>query len=158
MQHSLSTGGSFPPFRHCLREPSGIAAIEFAVVAPLLVMMFICLTDLGLGIYTNMQVDSAAQYGAQYALTSGYDPDAITSAVKDSSEISGLDVAPSTFCGCPGANGVVALPTCNAKCNDGFAAGTFVRVSVSHAYATLLPYPGLPSSFALNAQSTVRLK
>jgi hypothetical protein len=145
-------------YQCCLRDRRGIAAIEFAIIAPMLVVMFICLTDLGLGIYANMQVDSAAQFGAQYALINGFDPDSITSAVKSSAEISDLNVVPATFCGCPGANGVNPSLACGLKCGDGSAAGSFVRVSVTHAYTTIIPYPGLPASFALASQSTVRLK
>ena len=67
-----------------LRDRNGLGAVEFAVLAPVLILMFVALADLGLGIYQNMQVDSAAQYGAQYALVNGYNSDAITSAVQAS--------------------------------------------------------------------------
>jgi hypothetical protein len=139
------------------RGKSGIAAIEFAVIAPLLLLLFVCITDLGLGVYANMQVGIAAQYGAQYALVNGYDANAINLAVKSSSDLV-LGVSSTKFCGCAGGdNGVVQL-TCKTNCDDGSPAGTYVRVSVKHTYATLLPYPWLPSSFALAAKSTMRLQ
>jgi Flp pilus assembly protein TadG len=134
----------------------GVVAVELAVLAPLLMLAFVCITDLGLGIYANMQVDSAAQYGVQYAVTNGYDASAIRSAVKSTSDID-LNVAPTSFCGCPGTSGV-AQSLCNLQCSDGSTPGTFVTVTVAHDYVTLLPYPGIPPRFALSSQSTVRLK
>jgi hypothetical protein len=142
----------------CVRDGGGIAAIEFAVIAPVLVLMFICLTDLGLGISAKMQVDNAAQYGAQYALANGYNASAITSAVKASSDMTSLNVAPTLICGCPGSNGVLPRLSCAAPCPDGSMPGSFAHVSVTHTYVTLLPYPGLPASFNLASQSTVRLQ
>jgi len=141
----------------CLRNRSGIGAVEFAIVAPLLILMFVAMADLGLGIYCNVQVASAAQYGAQYALVNGYNTSAIRSGVTNSSSLNPLTVTPVSFCGCPGANGVVPQGGCGL-CSDGSTPGTFARVSVTHTYTTLIPYPGLPSSFILSSQSTVRLK
>src|SRR5438477_2371103 len=113
------------------RENSGVAAIEFAVIVPLLLLLFVCITDLGLGVYQNMQVGIAAQYGAQYALVNGYDANAISSAVTNSSDLA-LGVTSTTFCGCPGGgNGIVQVTgsgACKANCNDGSAAGTYVKV------------------------------
>lgn len=146
-----------PSFLSCLQSTDGVAAIELAVLAPLLLFTFVCITDLGLGVYANMQVDNAAQYGAQYAMTNGYDASAISSAVKSTSDID-LNVTPTSFCGCPGATGVAQVSLCNVQCSDGSMPGTFVTVTVTHNYTTLLPYPGIPSLFALHSQSTVRVK
>jgi Flp pilus assembly protein TadG len=154
----FSPDGRNRPSMRCLRDKSGVGAIEFAVIAPLLILMLVGMSDLGLGIYANMQVDGAAQYGAQYALVNGYDPSAITSAVKTSTDLSPLTVTPSQFPGCAGSNGVMLQAMSGGVCGDGSNSGTFVRVSVTHSYTTLIPYPGMPSSFTLSSQSTVRLK
>lgn len=158
MRFYFSLDGLDGPSMRCLRDRSGVGAIEFAVIAPLLILMFVASADLGLGIYQDMQVDSAAQYGAQYALVNGYDSSAITSAVQGSTDLSPLTVTPSSFAGCPGANGVLPQLAGGLPCSDGSTSGTFVRVLVTHTYTTLIPYPGLPSSFKLSSQSTVRLK
>jgi Flp pilus assembly protein TadG len=138
-------------------EISGIAAVEFALLVPIMGFMFIAMADLGIGIYTDMQVSNAAQYGAEYALANGYDPDKVRSAVLSASGLSHLTVSPSQFCGCPNA-GQVREVSCSAHCDDGNSAGTYAKVAVSNTYATIVPYPGLPSSFALTAQSTARVQ
>lgn len=137
------------------RNTSGIAAVEFALIVPALLLMFVCIADLGMGIYANMQVNNAAQYGTEYAVRNGYDSSAITSAVQAASSLGSLSVSPSEYCGCPSGNSITTT-SCTATCSDGTTAGTFVQVSVSHTYTTLIHYPGLPTSFALAAQSSVR--
>jgi len=140
------------------QDRTGVTAIEFAIIAPVMVLMFICMADLGLGVYTDMQVNNAAQYGTEYALAKGYDSSAITTAVKNSSSLSNATVSPTEFCGCPGSSGVITN-SCNASCSDGGGkSGTYVQVAVSSTYTTMLRYPGLPSSYSLSAQSTVRLQ
>ena len=45
-------------------DRSGAGAIEFAFLAPLLILMAMLTIDLGLGGYRQMQVQNAAQAGA----------------------------------------------------------------------------------------------
>jgi Flp pilus assembly protein TadG len=139
------------------KDRTGVTAVEFAIIAPVMVLMFICMADLGIGVYTDMQVNNAAQYGTEYALAKGYDSSAISSAVRTSTSLSGVNVTPTQFCGCPSSGSIVSN-SCSATCSDGSKSGTFVQVAVSDTYATMLRYPGLPSSFNLTAQSTVRIQ
>jgi len=53
------------------RERKATSAIELALVLPLIAGMIVPLTDLGMGAYTKMQVQNAAQAGADYALKTG---------------------------------------------------------------------------------------
>lgn len=139
------------------RNNAGVTAVEFALIVPIMLLMFVGIADLGIGIYTNMEVQNAAQYGTEYALLKGYDASAITAAVTSSTGLSHITVTPSQYCGCPSGN-AIAASDCSATCADGTRAGTFAQVSVTDTYTTLIPYPGLPASFRLSAQSTARLQ
>jgi Flp pilus assembly protein TadG len=138
-------------------DARGVTVVEFAIIAPLMVLFCVGIADLGMGIYTETQVNNAAQYGTEYALLNGFDANAISTAVKNSSSLSNLSVSPTQTCGCPSSMGMVNT-SCNATCSDGSKAGSFALVSVTNRYTTLIPYPGLPSSFQLTAQSTARLQ
>jgi Flp pilus assembly protein TadG len=140
-------------------DPRGVATIELSIIAPLLVLALICTADLGLGIYRNMQVQNAAQAGAEYAATHGFAASGIVGAVQAATAFSGITASPepTQFCGCASATGV-ASATCGSACSGGSIAGTYVSVSALATYTTLLPYPLLPSSFSLTAQATVRLQ
>src|SRR5437870_6466727 len=140
-------------------DSSGIAAVEFGLMAPLLALSIICTVDLGLGIYRKMQVQNAAQAGAEYAVTHGYLASAIATATTSATSFSAIKASPepTRYCGCASGGGVVGA-ACGSTCPGGSSAGTYVTVSAQSTYTTLLPYPLLPGSFALTAQSTVRIQ
>lgn len=137
----------------------GVAAIEFAIMVPALVMMTVCTVDLGMGIYTNMQVQDAAQAGAQYAIAHGFDVNSISTAVSNATGQSGISASPPPvqYCGCATAAGVTNV-TCGAACPAGAVAGTYVQVSTQATYTTILPYPMIANTFNLTAQAAVRVQ
>jgi Flp pilus assembly protein TadG len=139
---------------------SGIAAIEFAIVAPTLVLLFICTADLSLGIYRKMQVQNAAQSGTAYAMLYGFTQTSISSAVTNATGYSSVAATPqpAEFCGCPSASTGVTSIACTSTCPSGATPGTYVTVSAQATYRPILSYPMVPSSFTFNAQSTVRLQ
>jgi len=145
--------------RSLARDIHGVAAIEFAIVAPMLVLAMVCTADLGLGIYRKMQVQNAAQAGAEYAIVHGYVSASITTAVSNATTFSGISAtpAPSQFCGCPSSTGVTTTD-CGGTCSGGSSPGTYVSVGAQAKYTTILPYPIMPNSFTFNARSTVRIQ
>src|SRR5215510_13370220 len=72
----------------------GAVAVEFGLVATILVALTVCTADLGLGFYRYMQVQNAAQAGAQYAILRGYSSTAISSAVTNATTFSGISANP----------------------------------------------------------------
>ena len=142
-----------------LRAPDGSVAIEFSIAAPVMVIIFIPLIDIGMGIYQQMQVQDAAQAGAQYAMVHGWNSAAIQSAVTGATALASLSAspAPAKSCGCPD-DASIATAACGSTCADGRVAGTYVTVNAQAAYAPLLPYPTLGSSVTLSAQATARIQ
>jgi Flp pilus assembly protein TadG len=137
----------------------GVAAIEFAVMAACLVLMMVCVVDIGMGLYRKMQVQNAAQAGAQYALLNGFTAGSIANAVTSATSFSGISASPppTKYCGCASNSGITSL-SCSSSCADGSAPATYVSVSAQGTYDTVLPYPLIPNSFALTAQSVVRIQ
>jgi Flp pilus assembly protein TadG len=129
------------------------------MLAPVLGLLLICTVDLGFGIYRKMEVQNAAQIGAQYAAVKGFDANAITTAVTGSAQGFTVNASPvpAQTCGCPGASGVTAA-ICGSTCADGNAAGVYVTVSAASTYTTIIPYPMLPPNFSLASQSMVRIQ
>jgi Flp pilus assembly protein TadG len=135
----------------------GVVAIEFAMIAMMLIIMTIGTVDMGMGFYRKMEVQNAAQAGARYAMVKGFDVAGIAAAVSAATTYTDIVASePSTFYGCPSATGVTTVPQ-NTVCPDGTQAGEYVTVSTSATYSTILPLPLFPSSFDFGAQSTVRL-
>jgi Flp pilus assembly protein TadG len=140
-------------------DDHGLSGIEFALIAPVLILSFIATADFGLAIYAKMEVENAAQAGTEYAARNGYTSSSVTSAVTSATMISGLSAtpAPSQFCGCPSTSGVTTA-TCGTNCASGAAAGTYVSASAQATYSTIISYPGIPASYTFSSTSTVRIK
>ena len=149
-------------WRRILDCTSGAAAIEFAIIGGVFSAMTVVSGDLGLAYYANMQVQTSAQVGAQYAAVHGgstFDATAISNSVVNATSTTGITAtpAPVQFCGCPSGT-TLSTAVCGTVCADGTGAGTYVRVSASRTHTVVVPYPWLPASYAQTATSTVRIK
>lgn len=142
-----------------LLDTRGVSAVEFAILAPMLIFMAVATTDLGMGFYRRMQVESAAQAGAQYAMLHSFDATAISTAVTSATNYTGISASPTPtqFYGCPSSTGITAASS-NSTCSTGNSPGTYVSVSAQATYSTLIAYPGLPNSYNLAATSTARIQ
>jgi TadE-like protein len=149
---------------------TGAAMVEFAVFVPAFAFMVVYLLDFGFYTFRQMEVQHAAQAGAQYAIAYGGYPSStlcpgascpISLAVANDSNDPKFPIiaspAPVEFCGCPSSSGVTQIATgksacsatntgsCpipnNATCSGG--AGTYVTVSAQGTYTPLVaPLPG----------------
>ena len=141
------------------RRRSGNAAMELAFIAPTLVVMMVGIADYGMALYRDMQVQHAAQAGAEYAIRNGFNATSITAAVTGATAFAGVAASPAPVksCGCPSGT-TITTATCGSTCTAGSTAGVYVTVSAQGTYTTILPYPGIANSFTLNAASTVRIQ
>ena len=144
--------------RSVLRAVEGNAAIEFALAAPLLVGILIPVVDFGMAIYQKMEVEDAAQAGAQYALLHGWNSPAIQSAVTGATALSSISASPAPVeaCGCHTGTSIT-LTACGSTCTNGDKAGIYVTVNAQSTYTPLIAYPLMSNSITLTAQSIVRI-
>jgi Flp pilus assembly protein TadG len=143
----------------------GSLAVEFALILPTLILMMIGTADFGMGFYRKMQVQDAAQAGAQWATAnSSFDSTKISTAVTSATSFSGIAASPAPHqdCGCAASTGVTfngdTAPFCSSRCPDTTVAGTYVTASATATYTTMLSYPGIPARFTFPAQTTVRIQ
>lgn len=144
--------------RAAVRDTRGVAAIEFGLMIPVLSLMVVSVTDIGLAVYRKMQVEDAAQAGAQYAISHGFDTSGISSAVTSATNSTAITASPPPvqFCGCPTSTGVSTV-SCGTVCTGGVQAGTYMTVSAQATYYTLINYQMI-ANYTFNAQSTARLQ
>ncbi len=137
----------------------GTAAIEFGLIAPLLLFILVGVVELGVAVRQAMQVQDAAEAGALYAGKYGWDQAAIAKAVVAATGATTLTAqpAPELFCGCPGPGGIAAI-ACTATCAGGTSAQHYVRVSASMPHSVLLVGLGLPVPATLTGRAVVRVQ
>jgi Flp pilus assembly protein TadG len=151
---------------------AGNALIEFAIIAPLLIVMCIYIIDFGFFAFRQTELQHATQAGAQYAVEQqSYDSAKISSAVTNDANDSSFAISttPSEFCGCPSSTGVTQLlpgacPQTPPTCSGGAVAGSYVTVSTTATYNTIAPVSGkiftitVPRSYPLSGSATVRIQ
>lgn len=146
-------------FRHDRR---GTAAVEFALAATLLVVALLNAVDFGYYMYQRMEVENAAEAGAQAAWKTCSDQStmlpatencaglntAITAAIQNTSLGTAITLtsgAPTEGYYCVNASNMLqsvgslaAKPTdCSAAGNAGVSPGDYIKVSVTFPYAPL---------------------
>ena len=141
-----------------------VAAIEFAIAAPFLLLMLAGAIDFGFRQWTRSCLANAVAQGAYQAFLTGPTVTAanIQTMVQEDSSLSGVAVkrigAPASYCpsGSPAALG--AAVAAGATCPDGTTAGVYLTIVATYTPVTFLPsYSGL-SGKALTETATVRLQ
>lgn len=140
----------------------GVAAVEFALVVPLVLMLFGGATDIGLAVWTRGILSNAVSAGAYYAFLTGPSvaPSAITTLVENASPLSGVSASatePDTYCASGSPATLTATPQSDT-CSDGTKPGTYTMISASYAMIPMLPaFTGLGPT-QLQESVTVRLQ
>jgi Flp pilus assembly protein TadG len=162
------------------RQDRGAAAVEMAIICPILIAVLAGVIDFGLMLYQQTVVVTAADAGALYAIVNGYNEANIENAVQNSYDNVSLSAvsaspAPSQFCGCALSSSPWITHLCTSSCgpcattyptscgSGSLPASTYVQVNAQSSYTPIVPWTALPWSYAmgpgvtLKATSTVEL-
>jgi Flp pilus assembly protein TadG len=145
--------------KNLVRCNRGTSMIEFALVAPMLIFLFMGLVEVGR--YTNFAIMAAnaaragVQYGAQN-LTTAQDNAGMENAALNDAQNVGNFGTPTAQHLCSVSGG--ALETCSSSSGPP-AANTvyFVEVNVTGTFKPLLTYPGIPSSVPVSGNAIMRV-
>jgi Flp pilus assembly protein TadG len=132
----------------------GVAAVEFALATPILLVTLVGMADFGLAVNEKMRLYTAARAGAQAGLGDATATATITQAVTSAANLDAgaVTVTVAQSCGC--ADGTTAV--CGTVCADASTQRGYVTVTVNESYAMLLNYPGFTNPVALSAAATLR--
>lgn len=132
------------------RDGRGVAAVEFAFVAPILIMLLAGIVDLGFAFERSLRLATAAQAAAQHLLGRPADLEGAT-AVAAAEAGQGASVSILALpCQCPAANGSPG-PTvdCATTCPTGVA--RYLRVTVTRPFEAVFPTSSLIPFNAIGA-------
>ena len=139
------------------RCENGQSLLEFALVAPVIMLLLVGAVEIGRVFYMTILVNNAARAGAQYGaqnLATAADPTGMqNAALADGQNITGLSANASHFCSC--ADG--SSSTCQPSDCSGTHRLVYVKVNTTGVFQPLLHYPGFPSSYTVNGQAVMRV-
>lgn len=132
-----------------LRDRKGVSAVEFALVAPVLVIGLLGVVDLGNIVYQRADMESALRAGVQYFMNGGDDLAKAEDVVNVSwtTKPEGVSIVADRFCMC----GAVEH-ACNELCDDETYPQSFNRL---RAVAT---FPGILTESGHAAQQSIRVR
>lgn len=145
------------------RDARGIAGLELALTAPILLFMFICLADFALAFWYKGMLASSVAGGANYAVLKG--PTVTASAIQGivgqqlSLPASSVTVK-GPYCSCvSGTPAAAADQTCSSLCPaDAANPGTYVTITAQYTYRPILPTYSQFASPLLIETTMARLK
>ncbi len=142
----------------------GVAAVEFAFIAPVLLLLTAGVIDFPLYIGTRIELEQALRAGAQYALKDFTDTATITAAVTGATDLSPVSVtynpATDSYCECPdGTANACPGSTTYTACAGGQRPGLYVTLSGATTFDPMFPdLLGLSSNMNVVQQLTLRIR
>ncbi len=136
-------------------DRSGASLVEFAIVAPIFLLLLAGIVELGSAMNQSIIVASAAragvEYGAQNLVTAEDVSGMVSAAIADGGNEPGLSATASYACTCADGSASTCLDT---DCSSSYR---IVRVTVTatDAFAPFLTVPGAPDVFSLT-QTAIR--
>lgn len=146
----------FKRYRECIK---GVAAIEYALVAPFIGLLALGVVDYGIYIHKGIILQDVARASAQYVVAGG-DPAQIVANVKNQSDlftVSDPQLVIINFAGtkeCTCSDGIVI--SCTSTCSSGDYLRSFYAVTIDATYQPLISFPGLPSSIPMRGYSRLQ--
>lgn len=150
-------GFNAPP-QKLLRSETGTSMVEFAILAPVFVLLLIGLIEVGRFAYFGILAANAARAGAQYGaqnLSTAVDSTGIqNAALQDGQNLSTFSVAPGNLCSISGGTPTPCpSPGATPPANTIY----YVQVQVSGTVTSLLKYPGIPHAVPISGSATMRV-
>ena len=140
------------------RNQSGSVAAEFALMAPILVLIATGIADFGMLATRSAGLAATARIGAEYARTYPDDTIGIQHTMQSAMSFEPALTFPASFprsCECNDATPI----TCSESCATVGRPGPnrmFIRITANQPFTPLVPWPGIPA--VLSAAAEVRLQ
>ena len=140
----------------------GAAAVEFALVMPILLMILFGIISFGIMLAQNMALNNGAREGARFGVVDGKTCAAITTAAKDASvsvNMRSADVTVTIKRGQTAAAAQAAASPCTSstvKPCAGSVSGDSLFVTTEFTSKVLVPVPGIADSLALDGVGVFR--
>lgn len=137
----------------------GVAAVEFALLAPALLTLLLGIVDFGTYMNTMMKMENISRAAAEYVRQGG-DPDNLTTDVVTATafdltpeEMASISFDSDYTCEC---NNGQPIECAGESCGDNNYMRRYLEIDMTMQYDPLFSFPGLPEKTSL--QSFVRVQ
>lgn len=134
-----------------INNQEGVAATEFALLAPILMILMLGIFDYGMFMNAQMKLESTARAAAQYVVLGG-DPELIEEEIILQSSLNvsadtmdSLDIDKSYTYEC--ADGIDIGE--GSECDDGDYLREFFEITISMDYEPIFDFPGVPDEITI---------
>lgn len=131
------------------RDDSGVSAVEFALVAPVLLICLVGIYDVGTMVYKRTDMHSALRAGTQYFMNGGDDLQKAEDIVEQAwtTKPDQVTIQAERFCQCGD-----EIHACNVLCDDGSYPASYKRL---RAMATI---DGVLGDTSYSATQSIRVR
>ena len=148
---------------------SGVALVEFSLVATLLLLLAAGAGDFGRifteAIAVKAGTATAAMYGSQRFARSGDAAGMQAKAEADASDAGTVTVTAAQYCTCPAGNGTAnwnAIPCAEfsaTTCNNAYGSPrAYIQVNATKDFTTVIKMPGIPYSTTIDQTTWMRVR
>jgi Flp pilus assembly pilin Flp len=146
-------------------DRQAVAAVEFAICAPVIAMILAGAVDFGFREWSRSCLANAVAEGAYYAFRSGTGVSLsnLQAIIQNASPLKGVTVPQPNppFCSCPSGS-PAALPktptSCTTPCSDGSTPGSYLQISASYRLNPLFAGISGLGGASITEKVTVRLR
>ena len=140
----------------------GQAATELAFAVPLLGLLLVGTADFGRAFYFYQEVVAAARAGAQFGSEStanaGDTSGIKAAAVANATNIPGFSTSSVTASSCT-CNAPAGQTSCaSSYCNGANSQATYVIVTTTATFTTLVHYPGVPQNTSMSGTAIMQVE
>jgi hypothetical protein len=148
-------GGEIAPgYRNC----NGGVAAEFALMAPILVLIATGIADFGMLATKSAGLAAAVRIGAEYARTYSDDTGGIQHAMQNAMSPAPALIFPASFlrsCECDDGTPIACSESCATVGRPG-PNRAFIRITASQRFTPLVPWPGIPAMLIAVAETRLQ--
>jgi hypothetical protein len=135
-------------FSRLLQDARGVAAIELAIGAPVLILGVLAMIDTGMSVATRMELDRNVRSGAQAAMSLNNNPDAIRTIVLASGgDLADVSVDVAMVCECS-----EEAASCTVPCDSGEAPSVYFDIAAER------PFEGILHDRTLHSKTRVQIR
>jgi Flp pilus assembly protein TadG len=145
--------------RNFFNDASGVITVEFALVAPVLVVALLGIGDYIMAFSAQMKLHNAVQAGASYCMKNGSSACTLANvqnAVVNATPlpVTTANVGLTLSYGCASTSGITLQGSSTPNCANGFAPGLYAVITATYQYTTTVG----PVVIPMSSTTTLRIQ